>query len=102
MLEGQSPLIETSFLDGISRDSGSRVNDGAVMAFGLNDAITFQQAIRFRHRLVVKIQVVGKLSNRRERIAREQLVAEHGSFYGYIRISQRAQIPYISIFYGLN
>ena len=23
-------------------------------------------------------------------------------FIGYIRISQRAQIPYISIFYGLN
>ena len=22
--------------------------------------------------------------------------------FGYIRISQRAQIPYISIFYGLN
>ena len=24
------------------------------------------------------------------------------SILGYIRISQRAQIPYISIFYGLN
>jgi hypothetical protein len=57
------------------------VNDGAVMTCGLNDAITFQQAIRFRHRLVVKILVVGKLSDRGERVAREQLVAEHGSFY---------------------
>ena len=25
-----------------------------------------------------------------------------GDLFGYIRISQRAQIPYISIFYGLN
>ena len=35
-----------------------------------------------------------------ERSRRDHLFGKNKS--GYIRISQRAQIPYISIFYGLN
>ena len=37
-------------------------------------------------------------------ITRDELSATYAdpTISGYIRISQRAQIPYISIFYGLN
>ena len=49
---------------------GLWVNEGPAIALGLNDRVTLQQAVGLGDRLVVQVQVVRKLSDRRQGIRR--------------------------------
>lgn len=64
----------------VSEDASQlrRVNRGTAIAVGLNDRVTLQHAVGFRHRSTVNLEVAGKLLDRRQGVSREQVAAEDG------------------------
>ena len=57
------------------------MHECAAVAPRLNDLVAFQQSVGLRHGLAVKVQVVGQLSNRRQRITGAQQAAANCLFY---------------------